>query len=309
MLNKIIFNGIYQKRGCASVFIHRRYSLNVNQKRMILRFLLLICFLFTTYTHAQDLKLRARNGNAHTGSDFFKLISDSTLKIEKREKLIYREIKKGNIPSFMRRFKQINYVDTINEKVYHLRFYVLPDFLCIGSDDDHCYIPMTPNLAQKVATLTKCILPTKKISDIIYQNATIKLIPQPISPNKMMSTVPVFVNHNEIVTQQLGSFKKDSNTLIAGNKKDIIISKKIYGEDSPRVVIYGWHKPDGKAIQPVYNKHTSLWVDYSHGVRLVSNKAFLNDNLVTLTEILKDEKFSKILSDEGPIAKPYYPNK
>ena len=62
---------------------------------------------------------------------------------------------------------------------------------------------MTPILAQKVAYLTTCNLPTRKIVDQIYENATVKLEPQPIPPTKAMTTLPVFIVHNQMVNKQL----------------------------------------------------------------------------------------------------------
>lgn len=76
-----------------------------------------------------------------------------------------------------------------------------------------------------------------------------------------------------------------------------------------KVVIYGWHKPDGKAIQPLYNGHTTLHVDYSHGIRLVQNKVWLNGKRSTIQKILKSETLHTLLSDEGMIREPIYPLK
>lgn len=45
--------------------------------------------------------------------------------------------------------------------------------------------------------------------------------------------------------------------------------------DKPhKVAIYGWHYPGGEPIQPLYAGHWDRYVDYSHGLRLVS------DNLI-----------------------------
>ena len=147
--------------------------------------------------------------------------------------------------------------------------------------------------------------------DEIYTNAKIKLEPQPIAPSKEMITVPVFIAHNQMVLNQLEAFKEKhlQSELTAGNKKDIIISNKIYGQPTQRVVIYGWHKLDGKAIQPVYNKHTNTWADYSHGVRLISNIGYLNGKRIKLTDLLKDPVLHELLSDEGLIPTAKYPIK
>jgi hypothetical protein len=62
--------------------------------------------------------------------------------------------------------------------------------------------------------------------------------------------------------------------LVAGNKKDVIISNRIYNDTSNcHVVIYGWHKTNGKAIQPLYARHLNSWADYSHGIRLIQRNS------------------------------------
>ena len=263
----------------------------------------LICLIITLGAFAQELKLKKRKAGALTGSQFSKLIVDTNLSLSVREEMILREVKNGNIPSFLRKLSSIEINKVIDTKNYKLIIYTLPDYLSIGTDTDYFYMPTTPMLAQRIANLTHTLLPTKSMVDEIYRQAVIKLEPQPIPPTKAMTTVPIFKAHNEIVLKQLqalGSSYKQGD-LTAGNKKDIIISNKIYGQPTPRVVIYGWHKLDGKAIQPVYNKHTNTWVDYSHGVRLVSNTGYLNGKKVKLADLLKDPILHELLSDEGII--------
>lgn len=276
-----------------------------------MKYLTVILILISQSLTAQTLKLPQRKADALSGSAFAISIADSLLTLAQREKIILKEIKNGNVPNFLRKLTKITDstewdfgIDKIS-----ISYYVLPDYFCIGSDEDFFYVPMTPILAQKVADLTKCSLPTKKMVDQIYKNATIKLQPKPIPPTKAMTTVPVFIAHTEIINMQLNDFnaKHKNSELTAGHKKDIIISNKIYGEKSARVVIYGWHKLDGKPIQPVYNKHTNTWADYSHGVRLVQNTVWLNGKKTTLAKILAAAKQSFLITDEGKIDKPYYP--
>jgi hypothetical protein len=276
-----------------------------------MKFLTIIFILISQSLTAQVLHLKPRKADAITGSVFAKSIADSSLTLEQREKIIFKEIKDGNVPNFLRKLTKIT--DTIDwdlgiDKI-SISYYVLPDYFCIGNDEDFFYIPMTPILAQKVADLTKCSLPTKKMVDKVYTNATIKLEPKPIPPTKAMTSIPVFIGQNQIIKAQLKDFdaQHKNSELTAGHKKDIIISSKIYGEQTPRVVIYGWHKLDGKPIQPVYNKHTNTWADYSHGVRLVQKKVWVNGKKMNIAKVLKDEKLSILLSDEGRIEKAFYP--
>lgn len=268
----------------------------------------LILLLFQT-GFAQKLKLPFRKADAITGTAFANSISDSTLSLNDRENLSFDAIKKGNVPSFLRKLSMVEHELILDGKKYKITFFVIPDYISIGSNEDYFYIPMTPILAQKVAYLMNSSLPTKKMVDLIYEQASIKLIPIPIAPTKAMTAVPVFKAHNNMVQEQLVPYLKQHSTgeLTAGNKKDIIISTKIYTEKTAKVVIYGWHHLNGKAIQPIYNKHSNTWADYSHGVRLVQNKVFINGKKTTLQKVLADPKLCLLLSDEGIIEKGYYP--
>jgi len=265
---------------------------------------------FSSISSAQILHLKKRQPNAIAGRAFALSISDSTITLKQREEIIFKEIKKGNVPDFLRNLAEIR--DTISrsqDEIYFISYYVLPDYFAIGSNEDFFYMPMTPILAQKVADLTGCLLPTKHLVGEIYKHAKIKLNPQPILPSKAMTTVPVFIAHTDSVLNQVKPFLANHNigALTAGNKKDIIISNKIYGQTTERVVIYGWHKLDGKAIQPVYNKHLNTWADYSHGIRLIQNKIYINGKKITLKKALRDTKLNPLFSDEGVIKKAYYP--
>ncbi|MEJ5995868.1 hypothetical protein WG904_15670 [Pedobacter sp. Du54] len=268
-----------------------------------------LIFLLVQISFAQKLKLTSRKAAALTGTAFANSISDSTLSLAEREKIIYQEIKNGNVPDFLRKLSLVEYELSIEGIKYKVSYFSLPDYMAIGGNDDYFYIPMTPILAQRVANLLKCSLPTKKIVDLIDEQAKIKLAPNPIPPTKAMTTVPVFITHNLMIRQQLVPYitRHNQSELTSGNKKDIIVSNKIYTEKTPKVVIYGWHQLNGKAIQPVYNKHSNTWADYSHGVRLIQNKIIINNKKTTLQKVLADRKLCVLLSDEGVIEKAFYP--
>lgn len=276
-----------------------------------MRYLFLFLFVLGLYqAKAQELRLKNRKTNALTGTEFAKAIADSSLSLLARETRIYQEIKSGNVPDFLRKLKKIEDSLVLGPlQTLQLEYFVLPDYVAIGSNDDYFYVPMTPILAQRVATLLKCSLPTKQMVNQIYQQATIKLEPKPLPPNKAMTTVPIFLMHSKLVEAQLQTYLTvhQKGELTAGHKKDVIISNKIYGQSTPRVVIYGWHQLNGKPIQPVYNKHSHTWADYSHGIRLVQNKCWINGKKIQLKKILTNPLWSSLLSDEGPIKIAHYP--
>lgn len=274
--------------------------------------LIILFFLIPTLCYSQQLKIKKRAVNALSGSEFSKSIRDTSLSLDSREKIIFKEIKSGNIPNFYRQMVEIRDTVLIKNNLHTIKYYVIPDFLAIGTDQDYFYCPMRPQLAQKIAKYLKCSLPTRFISNKIYQSASVKMLPQPIAPSKEMITIPVFEKHNLMVQEQRKSSLAEfpNGSLVAGNKKDVVISNKIFNDKGLlRVVIYGWHKADGKAIQPLYNGHSTVHVDYSHGIRLVQNKVWLNGKISRMQKILKSENLHELLSDEGRIKSPFYPYK
>ncbi len=276
-----------------------------------MKFILIIFLtLVATASFGQQLKLKKRSPAALSGSEFSKSVRDTTITLAEREKIIFKEIRSGNIPDFYRDLAEVKDTIVSNGTTHTIRYFVIPDFIAIGSNDDYFYCPMKPQLAQEVANLFKCNLPTRKISDNIYKSASVKLVPEPIPPSPQMTTIPVFEKHNTLVNTQrkLSLAQHPLGSLVAGNKKDVIISNKIYNDKGVlRVVIYGWHKPDGKAIQPLYNGHSTIHVDYSHGIRMVQDKVWVNGKKTSVQKVLASEALNSLLSDEGVIASPFYP--
>ena len=252
------------------------------------------------------LDIPDRPQDAIEGSEFVNQITG--LSIRKREIAIVEQILSGNVPDFSRKLTPV----TLNTDNHELTFYTLNDYMAIGSQEDYIYMPMMPSTAQHLADQLNCSLPTKKLVDIIYSQADIKLDPQPISWSEENITVPVFMDHTDLIKQQLQEkdYNRPVDSLIAGHKKDIIISKKIYSNDRDydRVVIYGWHRSKGDPIQPVYNGHSAHYADYSHGVRLLSNIVSIDGEKDSIQNVLKDADLASLLSSEGVINKPYYPD-
>ena len=265
---------------------------------------------------AQMLKLPERSTTAPSSKNLVNAMTP--LSLPEREEYIYSQVSNGNVPAFLRKFVALTNSATINGTNHVVQYFVAPDYFALGSDVDYFFTPMTPMLAQRVADFLGCSLPTRKISDEIWNAAKVKMTPTPIPPTAKMITVPVFEMHNEIVrTQRLEQVSAHSlGELVAGDKKDIVISPLIYTNLHTRastpVVIYGWHKADGKAIQPIYNGHANTWADYSHGIRLVQQAAILDGKPTTISAILTNTNFAALLSDEtvypgNIIPKPFYP--
>lgn len=257
-----------------------------------------LLLLLGTTVRGQTLDLPPRPPTAPKGRDFAHSITSFALK--EREERIRAEIEAGNVPTFLRKLVPV----TVSKDGTRVTYDVTPDYLAVGSDDDYFLTPLSPPTAQALADRLGCVLPTTRMVDQIYAGATIKLTPAPIPPTPAMTTVPVFLRHNETVADQRKG--KPLGELVAGHKKDVVITNKLIAAPG-KVAIYGWHEREGKPIQPLYTGHTAAWVDYSHGIRLVSRKTAVNGAPRMVEEVLADPQIAPLLSAEGVVRAPRYP--
>lgn len=253
------------------------------------------------------LNIPERNPAAETGSEFMRRIGD--LPLNEREDEIYLAAASGNIPGFLRETVTIRGLFTdLDGNLHTLEYEVMPDYLAIGSDKDFCRIPMTPGTAQKLANLFGGSLLTSRLSDNIWANAEVRLAPFNYVPvGNANELVEKFVEHNAQIERQLAEAGGRHGQLVAGIKKDVIISSRI-AERPDRVVIYGWHKPDGKPIQPVYSGHIWWYVDYSHGIRFMNAQVLVDGTPMMMDALLGDPVMFRIVTDEEtPISGSSYP--
>lgn len=221
-----------------------------------------------------------------------------------REEAIVQSILEGNIPDFLRQLVPVKVLST-NPKspVESVTFWVMPDYLAIGSNSDYVRIPMNLYSAERISQAFNFRLPTRKMVDDIYRNAKIKLRPQPMRPGPQMTSTDYFSRHHALIEKELGHFASNNGQLIAGHKKDLVQSMRLLRRPGT-IAIYGWHRPGGRPIQPLSTVHVADYADYSHGIRLVANEIDINyrskgPQPLALDEALADNKLSHWLSDEG----------
>jgi hypothetical protein len=248
---------------------------------------------------AETLDLPPRAQAAPGGSELARSIA--ALPRRAREERILAEVLAGNVPPFLRRLVPVTVVAGDDVATYH----VAPDYLAVGSNDDYVLMPLGPYTAQAIADRLGCTLPTPKMVDDIYAHAAVKLVPAPIAPSPAMTTIPIFLQHNQMVRTQRTQRGEPLGQLTAGHKKDVVIARRVF--ESPEMVgIYGWHRPDGTPIQPLYTGHTAAHVDYSHGVRLVLRTMTVGGAPKTVDEVLADPRFAPLLSNEGVLRQTRY---
>jgi hypothetical protein len=297
------------RRGCRSATtatLTREASLSAVALRRLLLGLVLLNSLLKLAANAQILSLPPRPASALTASQLATNASFLTTNLVERENFIRTQVLAGNVPDFLRQLTPVTLTDRTAGGTNLVTIYVTPNYLALGSDTDFVLMPMTPETAQHIADATDCILPTRKIVDTIYANAMVKLPPQPLPPDTRMTTPSVFLQHNQIVRTQLLALTPALMALSAGHKKDVVITPLLTTATN-KVAIYGWHRKNGVAIQPIYLGHTSAWVDYSHGIRLVSQTALLNGHRTNLAMLLANPELCHLLSDEGVLTQVRYP--
>jgi hypothetical protein len=249
------------------------------------------------------LQVTEANEKGITGSDFYKMVA--SWKWKERDSLAIKQILAGNIPSFLKKFVpvQSEITDSAGHK-HRAVFYALPDYLSIGTNEDWARVPLTPMAAQKIADQWNCMLPTRKMVDLIYQQAKVKLEPVPMSAFRDSSVT--FWQHHLIIEGQ----RKGRTGLVAGIKKDVVqpddglsdVGRRSTSGERPtsganRVAIYGWHLLNGKPIQPLYAGHINWYVDYSHGIRFISNQMKVDGKLMSFAEVMQHPVYRLLLCD------------
>jgi len=164
---------------------------------------------------------------------------------------------------------------------------------------DYLGCPASAVSAQQLADAYGALLPTPRMVDAIWAAASVKLAPQPIPGGTAMPAAQAAAQHEAMIKGQLAG----RSGLIAGNKKDIVLSAKLV---PGKVAIYGWHQLTGKPIQPLYLGHSSSYADYSHGVRLVASTMVVDGVERRVADVLADPALAALVSHEGPVA-PRYP--
>lgn len=255
---------------------------------------LLLYFAVTGCSSYKNISFPAAISGNLSGSQFYKIAAGFNWR--QRDSLAVKEILAGSIPSFLHRFAAIttSVTDPATGKIVHAVYYVSPDYVSVGTNDDWARIDLTPMAAQKIADSLQCFLPTRKMVNDIYQSATVKL--EPIPMYAFRDSTPTMYQHHLIIEGQ----RKGRSGLIAGIKKDVVISGRVTRDSKPgRVAIYGWHKLDGTPIQPLYTGHVNWYVDYSHGIRLVYRKIKVEGTWMDYVDVLKHPVYKRLLCNEA----------
>ncbi len=242
-------------------------------------------------------KIPPRSQGAPTGTEILQSTADMPLAA--RDKALLEQLEAGNVPLLLR---QLESVELSGESAMGrgptVTIWVMPDYLAVGSDEDYVRVPLSLHSATSVARRFGFILPTCKIVNAIYARSELRLGPQTMKPGPQMTSNAYFQEHNRRIDEQLEGHPLD--LLIAGHKKDLVLTNRL-AKKPGKVAIYGWHRLDGRPIQPLSTLHHAGYADYSHGVRLVSATVLIDGEPRSIYEVLEDPQLADLLSDEGAI--------
>lgn len=219
-----------------------------------------------------------------------------------RDSAIVSEVLSGNIPDFLRDLVPVTFSGTsANGRPTQVTICVMPDYLAVGSDRDFVRVPMGLPAATRIAERFNMVLPTTRMVDAIYAQASVHLAPSPMEPGAQMSSTNYFLRHNATVEGQRARAGGRLGQLVSGQKKDLVLTNRL--DSNPgRVAIYGWHRRGGSPIQPLSTVHGAQYADYSHGIRLISRRAYVNGQEVDLRDLLADSRLAGLVSSEGTIS-------
>jgi len=224
-----------------------------------------------------------------------------------RERKIEAQLLAGNIPSFLRHLEEVT-VNSLGQPTKAgepaaLTFWVTPDFLAVGSDDDYVLMPMGLPIALNVAKRYGCVLPTDRMVDAIYSKADRILPPEAreywkLKPNtlahKRQTSICAYWEHDQAVKRNRVAAGARPYMLVEGHKKTLVADVR----QDDALHLYGWG-PKGHLIEKNNGatNHFLSYADYSHGIRLVRNMVRVGDELRPIMEVLTDPDLCSLLTN------------
>ena len=277
------------------------------------------------------LCIRPRSASALPGSkairlpDIWNEAEPSPEGYNKRDKSLYDQLVAGNLPSFLRNFVPVTVKSP--DGAHSITYHVMPDYLAVGSDDDYVTVPLGGPVAERLAEAYGCILPTPKmVWDIHSQAVHVTLEPRPYAGTKDARKQPstwAYEEYSNAIKKSIGkalsAAGKSRGALVAGHRKDVVISDDLPLMRSKLVFYGGWlrnertHKQTGVktwhdilqgtegGIKQLAGPHPAYYTDYSHGVRFVSRAVTVDGKQRDIGAVLKDPQLYKLLILEKPI--------
>lgn len=176
---------------------------------------------------------------------------------------------------------------------------VSTDAVAIGEPDDWVRVTVSHTTAQQIADILGAFLPTSRISDLINDQAAVRLKPCLQRPDKQMAYTSRMVKHHKAVEE-----RRDGRAgLVSSVGKDWVLTNRLAGRPK-NAANYGWHdrsSPNKRVWQPVGLAHDRFHVDYSQVVRLVCRTVCVDGQELPLDDVLRSPELAPLVSSEGPL--------
>lgn len=235
-----------------------------------------------------------QNSSAPSGAAIAQNIRNTPGGGQERDNQVLEQISCGNLSPQLSKLVPV--------KMGGITICVMPDYLSLGNNDDNIRVPLGLPAAMRAAQQLGMTLPTKKMVDAIYAQADTQLIGRPRGPSSKMENMTEILANDETIDGQLKGVTNPG--LIAGHKKDVVIANRLASKPGS-IAIYGWQKSNpvkGQALrpwQPLSTPHHKNYADYSHGIRFVSQYAYVDGKKYRLNDLLTNPKTATALNHQG----------
>lgn len=233
-------------------------------------------------------------GDDWTGTAFIRRAQG--LSADAREALVEEFVRRGAIPASLRQLRPV----TVSERGHTATVFVTPDVLAVGVDGDRFRPALTAATAQRVADLLGMLLPTEKLSRMIYGAAEVKVPLRAFGAPR--DSFARHVESDRAIADRIARAGAAETAFVAGHSKDYVVGAP-RARNPNHIAIYGAWDAQGARIQPSSGRaHTLSYRDYSQRVRLVAPEALVDGVRRPLVEVLGDPAVAFLLHDEGAVA-------
>jgi hypothetical protein len=217
-----------------------------------------------------------------------------SVSVATRHEWIHEALAAGYMPNFLRQLKRVR----SRHAGHELSFWVMPDYLALGDNDSYLHVPVNGRDALSLAQNWNMYLPTRKMVDLIYRQAGVLLPSVPLNVNEVKDPMRLWLDHEDRLDADLQRYAVRTGWIQAGHKKDLVMSPLLL-KNPDRAAIYGWQGTDGRILQNLAPSIRSDYADYSMGVRLVAPFCLVDEQWMSLADVLRNPDLAPLLSDEG----------
>lgn len=192
-------------------------------------------------------------------------------------------------------------------KNHKAEFFAFADALKI----DGIRVNVTATTQQQIADLLRCVLPTAKLYDLIWDSATIKLKPH---PRNITSTTIAMIEHSREIDKEL-SYHDNIPAIRSTVGKTWILDNSLVTK-TDKAINYGWPVSTGRnykgikcspsaslpnvyVIQPISSMHNKAHTDYSQICLLISRTCIVDNKEMDILDVFKDPELAPLANHDG----------